>query len=245
MSAEPRHLFRRFIAASLDVFLVFLVVFTVTAPFVTAFGSGHFRFGSGAFDTKHCEPIAAIPAKTHDLLGGMPGQVNYCRVRVFGVDNGLWAIKVLRNSRGDTILAETRRMPVDDNGVQIWPGQPDVPLVPAVMVILSATALARAGGRTPGKALNGLRVVGLTGPADALRREGIRWMPGLVLSFLHGAADHYGTILGRPLFMTPVLGTYLNIGIIAFLVWYYLVPFFTGDRRARWDRIVDTHVERA
>lgn len=250
MTREPRYLFRRFVALLVDGFLAALVAVALMAPFVAVMGTDNIRFGNAPIRVNQCGAGETITEEMLELLGKMPVQVSYCRTWVFGLDNGLTAEVILSQSRnGNVTRTHSATVSVSDLGTPVWPGAPDVPLAVALMVIGSAAFLARAGRRTPGKALVGLDVYDLAGRADALRREGIRWMPVMVLAFFEGVVGFFPSLTDWPTGWTWAQTFWTGLGfglpLLAFMLWYYIVPFFTGDHRARWDRMVGSRVTRS
>lgn len=109
----------------------------------------------------------------------------------------------------------------------------------AVLILGSAAFLTWTEGRTPGKAMAGLRVAGLTGFRAALEREALRWLPYFV---------GFGTLVASDSLQThgdAIAAAAIFVAVLI-LPWYYILPFFAleGDCRARWDKIAGSWVER-
>ncbi len=159
MRPEPRYLFRRFVALIVDGILSALVAFVFTLPFVSIQGTDQLRFGNMPIKVYECGRGENITEEMYELIGKKPVEVNYCRSWVLGVDNGVTARIILSQSqKGKWTRTHEVTVPVGDTGVPVSPGNPDVPLGGSLMVVSSAAFLARAGRRTPGKALMGLLV---------------------------------------------------------------------------------------
>ena len=100
-------------------------------------------------------------------------------------------------------------------------------------------------GRTPGKRLFGLRVVGRT-PVPGLVREALKLLPGLIvglaLAALHFAGPQaYGVLRpGR----RPALCRCGVLPMAAVVFWLYVLPFLRWRGAARYDRWLGLTVAR-
>lgn len=247
MSTEPRYLFRRLVAFLVDVVLVNAVVVVLMAPLVWSFGPEKFRLETVPITISRCREI--------DNLGGALGEMlahptleslKICHQSALIFSNGDTLFATYRADGSRTRII--REIPVrytDDAHIEtVAPTSVDSLLAPALLVVLGAAFLAFRDGRTPGKALLGLRVTPVDPPA-ALRREGLKFMPVLILSLLSGLSLLTTVYTGWAPRVSPRFALGLGAALALFLLWYYLVAFFAGDRRALWDRAVGTRVERS
>ncbi len=260
MSAAPRYLFRRFVAFVVDYLLAAFLSAWMLAPLIVGH-TDHLRLGVSSVSWQRCAPGTFVsPELLEYLQRDQIMGIRYCEKTVAGVPNGFTAGVLLeyeREQRGKVFVErmQTINLPVDEQGRPVQPVSPDVPLFLFLIIVGGAWLLSRWQGQTPGKRLLRLRVEGAT-PPRALRREFRKFLPFVAVTYLTAVAailvdalDLRDPWAGQ----VPDMGAgqivgWALIGLIAivlFLLWYYVVPFFRGDRRARWDRAAGTRVVRA
>ncbi len=235
----PRHFWRRLLALAVDLMLAGLIATLVMWPLLRE-NTDRIRIAMPGFRLSVCQDGTFItPQMAEYLQRDRVLAVRYCRDRAWWVENGYRAELLLeRERKGNVTRSLTANVPVDSQGRPVAPVTPDPIIALFLLIAGGAFCLVRWGGATPGKRLLGLRVV-LPGPGSALRRETVKFLP---LAMLVTA----GTLLPPGLYMPPgpVGPALIWVTVLAFLFWYYLLPFFTGERRARWDRWAGSRVER-
>ena len=264
---QPRLFWRRVFAALIDYFSVVFIV--ATALFVVTFGGAlgdahsRVRMGLQAFHFSSCHSGTAMSPEMAAFLGrDTVHAISYCRDQVFFYPNGDKAkVTLSQVQEGNVTMSYSVTVPIDDQGRPVSPSYPDVPLSLFLTIVGGAWWMSRWNGTTPGKDLMGLRVTPITKDA-ALRREVLRFLPliglyliAVVRSYLPpvlpmGNIEDLWTIhfdisptIDFVAAFTPSTIAIL-VALLAFLGWYYLLPLFRGDGRARYDVWLGTKVVR-
>lgn len=230
----------------MDVFLVNVIAALLMAPLIWSFGPETYRVSTTPIKVTKCQVLDEIGGDLGRMLAAPTLQeLQRCHESAIVFSNGhsLTATYFEEGDRVRRSLEIPVRLVEETSIEAVEPTSVDGALSVALLVVLSAAFLGFRGGRTPGKALLGLRVNTST-PAMALRREGLKSMPLLVLSLLWALAMIVSAFANMVFTVSQPFALGMGAGLFLFLLWTYILPLFQGDRRARWDRAVGTHVER-
>jgi len=113
-TTAPRYLLRRVLALNVDALLASLVAFALAAPLVSLPGTDSIRLGYGVFREQTCDQSRFSSAQIRAVVGTQPSQVQSCRTRILGVDNGRTAEMVLSGGSGFVSWWTTASLPVSD-----------------------------------------------------------------------------------------------------------------------------------
>lgn len=247
---QPRFLFRRAVALIVDWLLVSLLVTLLLFPFV----KGHtdeIRFSNAALSFSKCKEPVAFPQEIHDLVA--PNAIfgaRICAIQPFGIRNGLTIAliygdadqinKTAPQQQKQRVNAQRMTIPISDHGKPVHPVHPQDYLHVFMVIVASAFFLIWKNGKTPGKALTGLRVVNLTRSA-ALKREFWRFVPFVVLAILSGLiTPEIHTRIIEEIYLAITISAIL----VVFLFWYYAWPMIRWSGTLRHDKLAGTKVIR-
>lgn len=224
-----RHLVRRALAFGVDHTLAVLVVLLATLPFADQ----GLRLPRPLLPLTQldCAPLEAAPAWLRLTEGEALAVLRLCEGRLYGLPDGREVVAVIEGPpRADgSHHARYLRQAVAADLAPV----PSLAGLPALIVLavlgLASGALTRAGQRSPGKALLGLRLAGP--PRRAFLREALRLGP-LALPPLVTLLAGLGLIVPPLLWdlSTAVLVAALGAGLG---LWYFLWPL--------WQRGVARH----
>ena len=244
MTTPPRYLFRRFFALLVDYGLISILTTLMLLPLVRG-NTDNFRL-SGVFHSAQCQTVTSGPQSLHDLVA--PAVISgaiLCENKTNFVENGRVLKLVLdqKTSKNGNVSYSTQKtleLAISEQDDVIHPIAPQGLLDLVLLALISAFLLSRWQGKTPGKALLGLRVTGL-GQGAALRREVARVLPLVFFQiFVFLPPSFLITLLNH--FYVFTAGTVL---LTIFLGWYYVWPLIRWQGQSRHDRFAGSQVERA
>ena len=240
----PRYFLRRLFAFFVDFLIINIISTLVLLPLVHN-NTDNFRL-SGLLHSTLCYKISQASQSLHDLVA--PSIITggaLCEEKENFVANGHSLTLVLdrQTSQNGNVQHSSYKQitfPVNAKGNIVKPLFLQGILDWVLLALGSVFFLTRWQGKTPGKALLGLRVTGLTKGA-ALRREAMRVAPMLIAHlFVFLPVETAASLLQNiTLFI-------VGIGLVSlFFGWYYLWPFIRWNGQSRHDRFAATKVERA
>jgi RDD family len=241
---EPRHFWRRLGAAVVDYLLATLVALAVIWPFLG--DSDRLRLDAMIYTISTCNTVTSAPESLLAIVGDkVVDSAVVCDTQVMGRDNGLTVTLVYDVTRTENTSSQrTISVPVDSDGNPVAPMMPQSLIVQGVLVVAGGMLLTWAG-RTPGKRLFGLKVVGRT-PVPGVLREAIKLAPGVIFGLGMLALWVFGTAAYAAVAQVailPVLAGFLVFGVVVF--WLYALPILRWRGATRYDRWLGLSVVRA
>jgi hypothetical protein len=230
---------------ALDWVIANIFGFLIAIPLVLTFGTDHIRFGMNLFNSKNCQLVSHVtPELTTLTKRDYAVFALECERFPFDFISDGRTIRILFNREIIVTEIDIRwiEQPIDENGGPIKPLITTYFILPILLTFGLAVIASRNGGSTWGKSAFGL---GYT-PVDRKRlvkREALKWAP--ILTVYNVTTDRFFAIdnhTALELFLSPT-----NLAASVFtaiaLTWYYLVPFFTKDRRQHCDRWSGCQIE--
>ncbi|GEM_PF-6343671 len=247
----PRYLWRRLAAFLIDLALAGFLTMLLMWPLMHG-ATDKLRMGNPILTVSRCGSGTGMTPEMAAYLGrDRVLAITYCQRWAGWIPNGQTADVLLERERvGKWTRSLTATVPIDQKGRPVQPVAPDGLIALFLLIVGSAWLLTRTGGQTIGKALLGLEVE-LPDNAAALRREMFRVLPAVVLVLADGALQASPTLargvqaaFAQLISTGPVPIILVALALSALSFWYYVLPFFRGDRRARWDRWAGSRVVR-
>jgi hypothetical protein len=241
---EPRHFWRRAGAAVVDYLLATVVTVAVLLPFLG--DTDKVRLDAMIYTTSTCSTVTSAPDSLLAVVGDkVVDSAFVCDTKVLGQDNGLTVTLVYGVTRTENTSSQRSvSVPVDRDGNPVAPMMPQTLLVQVLLVVAGGLMLTRTG-RTPGKRLFGLRVVGST-PVPGVLREAIKLVPGVIAGLGLMALWAFGTAAYAAMAQVavlPALAAILAYGVLVF--WMYALPLLRWRGATRYDRWLGLGVVRA
>ena len=241
---EPRHFARRLGASVVDYLLAMVVGGLLLLPFLG--DTDKVRMDAMIFTTSVCNSLTSAPDSLLAVVGDKVVDSGFvCDTKVMGRDNGLTVTLVYDVTRtANTSSQRSISVPVDKDGNPIAPLMPQTLIVQVLLIVVGGLLLTRYG-RTPGKRLFGLRVVGGSSVPGVLR-EGLKLLPGLIIGLAMVSVAWFGPQAYGVIAQVPVLqfiGAIFAYGALVF--WLYVLPVLRWRGATRYDRWLGLTVVRA
>ncbi len=242
-SIPPRYFWRRVGAVVVDYVLVVAISTLMLQPFLG--NSDKVRLDAIGMLASDC--VAMISAPPSLLAVVAPKTIDsgwICTTRVNGRNNGTTAVLIYDVTRTEhTSSQRSISVPTDMQGNPVAPLMPQSLINEALLIVVGGMLLRRFG-RTPGKRLFGLRVVGSM-PVPGIRREGLKTIPGLIAGVGLVAIAVIGPgayVWMAQLPILPFVGGILAVIVVAF--WFYALPLIRWRGATRYDRMLGLTVTR-
>ena len=241
---EPRHFGRRVGAAVVDYLLATVVGVAVMLPFLG--DTDKVRLDAMIFTSSACNTVTSAPESLLAVVGGRAVDSAFvCDTAVLGRANGQTVTMIYDVTRTENTSSQRSvSVPVDGDGNPVAPVMPQTLIVQMVLV-LGGGVMLRLSGRTPGKRLFGLKVVGRA-PLPGVLREAIKLAPGVIFGLALVSIAAFGPqayAAVAQVAVLPVLGAIAVYG--ALLFWMYALPILRWRGAARYDRWLGLSVVRA
>lgn len=257
----PRHFWRRAFAAFVDFVLASLVAFilVVMLPLPERFVPSVPGISFGSFGCRNVQQIppalaARLQAAEFDFNRIAAAQV--CHKTSFGQLTSLqFKLHFDRRATEGGFRSKTIAVEITPDG-QIAARVAPSGLLALLIWMAGSAMFARAGRRSPGKALLGLRIA--PNPAPWAREARKLWplVLGSAVSLLNSlmagewlldliVRDPFLAISQNPWPVSVFQGIMVaSAGVMVFLLWYYLWPFIRWNGAARHDRASGSRVTR-
>ncbi len=237
---EPRHLWRRFFALLVDLFLASILAMLIAWPIVRA-APDKLQLTEGFFRVHLCKQITSFPARLETFIDGREiDQAQFCQYRpnLIFPPQYVAEIRIVQPKEPGARINRYVELEIAarSDGALIEVVTLDNALMPLVLLLGAALCLAR-GVPTPGKALLGLRI---QGQGCALCREVRRIGPFVLLGFLEVAIALSGIAFTVPWVLVGAIA----LTVFAAFFYYYLWPLFQWRGAMRYDRATGFSVVR-
>ena len=232
---EPRHFGRRLGAAGVDYLLAMVVGGLLLLPFLG--DTDRVRMDGLGFTSSTCNSVTTAPDSLLAVVGDkVVDSAFVCDTKVLGRANGLTVTLVYDVTRTENTSSQRSiSVPVDKDGNPVAPLMPQTLIVQVLLIVVGGLLLIRFG-RTPGKRLFGLRVVGRS-PVPGLLREGLKLLPGLIVGLAMVWVAYFGPQTYGVIAQAPVLqfvGAIFAYGAVVF--WLYVLPVLRWRGATLYDR---------
>lgn len=239
----PRYFWRRVGAVAVDFVLATVVSTVLLWPFLG--NPDQLRLDPIGVSASTCFTITSAPDSLLAIVAPKPIDAGFvCENTVNGRDNGKTATLIYDVTKTENTSSQRSvSVPVDTNGNPVAPMMPQSLINQALLIVVGGILLRRFG-RTPGKRLFGLKVVGLTTSPGPVR-ELLKNIPGVIMALGFLSIWVFGPSSYAAIAHVPMLQFLLGIlAFVALAFWFYVLPVLRWRGATRYDRMLGLTVQR-